>query len=230
MDQTLPSFFGNFSIPRGILWVYANKCGSTFLENFFNKKGYKQLAIRDESSNELIDDPSIKERYFIYRDPVDRFMAWYNVFVYRDKVDASNLKYNLTNDKLYSEAFLKLSFNKHPDLISSAYNFLSSYKDYELYDLLQYDTHTVPLINYFKYTKGDPKKYRIVNITSLSHVIHDKFFEWHTGSFNKNAILSRDNIVLLQKIVEILQPLYSGDFEILYPETLKNNSTDKQEE
>ena len=108
------------------------------LKNLFAKKGFKSLLVNNTDSNEILKDETIRERYFIYRDPIDRFMAWYDTFIYRNYVDEKSLEYALDYKKLYTEAFLKLSFKKHDDVISSAYNFISSYHFYPLHHTYSY--------------------------------------------------------------------------------------------
>jgi len=212
---TNPPFIAYFSTPPGILLVSANKCASTFLDGLLIKrKGFKKLSVTDDSSNELLNDPSLYKKIFIYRDPIDRFIGWYNLYAYTPFIEDA-AEYPLTYKQLHSEAYKHISYRRN--MIENIHYFLSLYSENDLKELLKWDTHTVPLSTYFEYTNCSMDDYHILDMYNLSQFTQDRFGESSQSYSSKNIQLTTSNIVLLNRIRDIIYPLYQQDYDVLYP-------------
>ena len=209
-----PPFLAYFSTPPGFLVVSANKCASTFLEKYLvGKKGFKALKVKDNSSKELVDDPMLYKKFFIYRDPIDRFIAWYHMFIYTPYVEP--LSYIQPYKTLYNTAFKHISYKR--DLIENVHYLLSQYSEEQREELLKWDTHTVPLYTYFEYVEGSVDDYHIVDMHDLHQLTWIKFGEVNISYTSKMVKISTHNIKLLNEIAEMLFPIYQKDYEMLYP-------------
>ena len=111
ITHPFPEFLAYLSTPPGILVVSANKCASRYLDQLlFEKHKYKKLKISDDSNNDILHNEKIYKKIFIYRDPIDRFIAWYNMFVYEQFDD--KVEYGIAYNELYTVAYKHLSFRK----------------------------------------------------------------------------------------------------------------------
>lgn len=213
-----PEFLGYLSTPPGIILVSSNKCASRFLDSFLHeKKKFRKLKISDASNNDILHNETIYKKIFIYRDPVDRFIAWYNMFVY-DKFGETT-EYGNPYKRLHTEAFKHLSFKY--GLVENILHFLSKYDIEELKELLQYDSHTVPLCTYFDYTGFSYDDYKIIDMYDLSHFTYDKFGAPSSAIPSKRIAITPQTIDMLQEIRYLFRDVYNRDYEILYPRLKK---------
>lgn len=212
-EKTIPPFLAYFSRPVGSVIISANKCASRLLDDVLEtKKGYTKLYIQDDTNNEFINHSRIKRKFFIYRDPLDRFFGWYNGFVYTPYKPVTE-KYQSYTD-LLEAAHDKLSFARR-DLVENIHHFLVSYSESELIELLKWDTHTIPLHTYFEYTNFSPDDYHILDLYQVSNYIHDKTGDMYMNYPMKNIIMNRKNLQLLEHIHEIISSIYQKDYDIL---------------
>jgi len=211
-EKFIPPFLAYFSRPVGVVIISANKCASRLLDDVLEtKKGYNKLYIQDDAHNEFINHSRMKKKFFIYRDPLDRFLGWYNAFVYTPyKTVTAYQSYT----GLLEAAHDKLSFARR-DLVENIHHFLLSYSESELIELLKWDTHTVPLHTYFEYTNFSPDDYQILDLYQVSDYIHDKTGDSYMNYPTKNIIISRKNLQILEHIHKIISSIYQKDYDIL---------------
>jgi hypothetical protein len=213
LDNTIPPFLAYFSRPGGSVIVSANKCASRFLDDILEeKKQYHKIHVQDDTKNDFLDNSSLKKKFFVYRDPIDRFIGWYNGFVYTPYKPVTAKYQSYTS--LLEAAHNNVSFIKR-DLIQNIHHFLNLYSREELKNLLKWDTHTFPLYTYFKYTNFSPDDYNILSLYDVSEYVYDKTGDKYTNYPTKNLIITRNNLKLLQEIEDIFSDLYTEDYDIL---------------
>ena len=112
--KEFPYFLGYISKTEGLLIVSTNKVASTYLTKILIEKRYfKCVWINDATHNDVIDP--ITEKYFLYRDPLERFIGWYNLWIYEPYLGESELEggYKSKYKKLYNISYSRIKYIKN---------------------------------------------------------------------------------------------------------------------
>ena len=224
-------------IYRNSVIVYANKCGSRVLTNYFNtikldiKKPYENAegeipeilhthyASRsqhrvDEYFPQLFD--SSYHKYLIYRYPLDRFIGWYATFI-PNEVETYNSHYT-TMFKL-----ARMCYQPHLSLIDNCYNFVTKQKNIK--EMLHNDVHTVPLYSYFTITQEPIESYIVVPLEHLSIFLWSYFkinvLPKDIENSNKPFVFNALNVSKLNILNEMFCDMYPEDSTTLFEQSTK---------
>jgi hypothetical protein len=220
-----------FSPRDSTLVIVAYKLGSRFFENYLGiKKKYRKLDvdfITDTDTIEILH--SFKRKILFYRDPLDRFLGWYRSFIFVPHQTHGDMMEDYEYDKLSPEkklittrltpllkqAAFKCTLKK--SFIENAYNFLMEEDPLELENLLYTDGHTVPLYNFFEYTKMDPLNFHIFNMSDIGEFTLDRFGSWERQFPQSPITVDKKTLTMLLELHDRLHVIYKNDYDILGP-------------
>ena len=222
--EGLAPLIAYFSSRDSTLVIAANKLGSRFFDKFLNiQKKYQKFHIgvtylHDEDTVKILH--SFNRKILFYRDPLDRFLAWYKTFIFlphathATMMGAPEYEESLPRELLQAAAS-KCAFRK--SFLENAYNFIMEEDPQELKNLLSADVHTVPLYNFFQYTNIDPLDFHVFDMSDIGEFTLDKFGSWEKQYPQFPVTADKKTLNMMLELHDRLHVIYKNDYDILSP-------------
>ena len=161
------------------LIVCPSKVGSTFLANSFAEASNDIINSSAPSVVEFEYDESLvfaaKSKWFIYRDPMERFVSWYNSFIVHKTHFFGNEPQ--TEDVLTRKIVYDLCIAMYSPEKTFEENALTVLKNRQFTQVFFYDIHLVPMSFFFLNIGQNIKDYRIIHTKSLAQLVQREFFD-----------------------------------------------------
>lgn len=186
-----------------------NRCGSSYFTEKHVSFGLIQFNFSTPKFIEVFKNFSstVKNKFFLYRDPMDRYLSFYNQFCFGQTITKSTQSGFLFTPPQRSKNFWEDTYRSLPKLQQN----------------FDKDGHTDLQTSYFEKTGESVEDYSIIDVDDFQKFVYLTFREntpAHTDSLSEYPI-SYQSIRYLNKIQDCLKKIYAKDYEVLQPRTVR---------
>ena len=163
------------------LIVCPSKVGSTFLSNSFTEASNDIINSNSlgGGGSEAVYDTSLvfaaKSKWFIYRDPMERFVSWYNSFIVHKTHIFGNEPQ--TEDLLTRKIAYELCIAMYSPEKTFEENALMVLRNRRFKEVYFHDHHLIPMSFFFLNNGQNIKDYHIIHTKSLAQLVQREFFD-----------------------------------------------------
>lgn len=186
-----------------------NRCGSSYFTEKHIDFGLIHFNFSTPKFIEVFKNFSttVKNKFFLYRDPMDRYLSYYNAFCFGKTITKST-----------QTGFFFTPPQRSKNLWEEACRALP-----KLEKNFEKDAHTNLQTSYFQQTDENIEDYTIIDVADFQKFIYLNFREnvpAHTHGLSEYPI-SYQSILYLSRIQDCIKNIYAKDYELLQPRTVR---------